>query len=311
MPKRKVAEIAGSNTTKRKEQKRSKTTYLSIVADLTCPIVRELPVQPVVASDGRIYEKHAIEAHIAQADRTDSTLRSPVTNEGIRDTTMPVIHVANTIRALIEDGVIKKDEADRWTNLRATLKEAEAGNTSSIYAFARFLEENGILQGAKDWYMKGAGLDDVRCMACLGPMLPCVGYRQHAESVSYLGRAAERGSDLAAYSLGKAYFTGFFGGTLRARRTVNKYHSLQAKEWLVRFSSGRCILGHFSSDRTRREAMKDTEDMIGKLNCNICNTDAVPRYCPHMSHETRALMVDNNGSDDYNIVFSNFQVLYE
>jgi hypothetical protein len=306
MPKRKVAEIAGSNTTKQKEQKRSKTTYLGIVADLTCPIVRELPVQPVVASDGRIYEKHAIEAHIAQADRTGFTLRSPVTNEVIHDTTMPVTHAADAIHALIEDGVIETDVADRWTNLRATLKEAEAGNTSSIYDFARFLEENGILQGAKDWYIKGAVLDDVRCMACLGSMLEKDDFRQHAESVLYLGRATDKGSDLAAYSLGKAYFTGFF----ERGDSLNRHHTLQAKEWLVRFSSGTCALSHFPSDRTHKEAMKDTEDMMGKLNCDICDTGAVRRHCRHMSSATQDLTVGDNRSSGDSDEMSNIELLH-
>jgi hypothetical protein len=287
MSKRKVVESLDHSAGRRNGQRRKpiKTVYSDLLADFCCPIVRELPVQPVVAGDGRIYEKCAIEAHILLADERGRDLRSPITNEQMENTITPVAHVTDTIRVLIDDEVVNKAAADRWIDLRAMLKRAEEGDTSSIHSFASFLEENGILPGAKDWYMKGAALEDVRCMACLGSTLVSSGYREQLELVLYLGRAADRGSDLAVYWLGKAFFNGIFGGHLGSRHSVNMHLSSQATAWLSKFLSGKCPLCHFSNDEARQGAMRDSRDMMRKLNCKKCSDGTARRFCRHTTVE--------------------------
>lgn len=51
-----------------------------IISGLICPITQQIIEKPVVASDGHIYEKSALEALLK---RKSSELRSPVTREKI------------------------------------------------------------------------------------------------------------------------------------------------------------------------------------------------------------------------------------
>ena len=55
--------------------------------DLICPITLLLPIDPVAAEDGRIYEHAAILRHIKGHD-TDS-LKSPMTNEPMGPRLLP------------------------------------------------------------------------------------------------------------------------------------------------------------------------------------------------------------------------------
>ena len=50
----------------RTENKRFKTTSSIIVEELLCPITQQLPVYPVTAEDGRVYERDAIEEWIEE-----------------------------------------------------------------------------------------------------------------------------------------------------------------------------------------------------------------------------------------------------
>ena len=46
------------------ENKRFKTSTSNVVDELLCPITQQLPVDPVMARDGRLYERAAIEEWI-------------------------------------------------------------------------------------------------------------------------------------------------------------------------------------------------------------------------------------------------------
>ena len=59
-------------------------TIAVITDSLVCPITEELPIDPVMATDGYVYERWAIEKHIRL--NCNNELRSPVTNGRIADT---------------------------------------------------------------------------------------------------------------------------------------------------------------------------------------------------------------------------------
>ena len=90
-----------------------------VAEEWVCPITHELPADPVMAEDGHIYERVAIEELI---DRQGAGLKSPLTNETMGPKLMPSVQVRATIEKLVRTGAIEGDKADKW---QQRLKEAE------------------------------------------------------------------------------------------------------------------------------------------------------------------------------------------
>lgn len=74
---------------------------------LKCPITQALPVYPVVANDGYIYESEAISKHF------ENSHKSPMTNLRMRGTLVPAGHVIRLLNLMVEEGV-KDDDLDAW-----------------------------------------------------------------------------------------------------------------------------------------------------------------------------------------------------
>ena len=73
--------------------------------ELVCPITHELPIDPVIARDGRIYERSAIKTWFESKDT------SPCTNKKIGKLLVRAPHVKNIIKKIILTGVVNMDEA--------------------------------------------------------------------------------------------------------------------------------------------------------------------------------------------------------
>ena len=88
-----------------REAKRMKTAMHSIVDEYLCPITQELPLDPVLAEDGRIYERWAIMEWLGNQQRSPST--------GMAMGTMLVgsPQVRNTLETLVKSGTINGDKA--------------------------------------------------------------------------------------------------------------------------------------------------------------------------------------------------------
>ena len=111
----------------------------SVAQDWLCPITRELPLDPVTAEDGQIYERSAIMDHMRRQSSAipQIPLRSPVTNEPMGPTLTRCVQARNTIEKLVRSGVISGDKADAWqkqlavgVEVKATQAKAEAGDAS-------------------------------------------------------------------------------------------------------------------------------------------------------------------------------------
>lgn len=76
-------------------------TKAVVVQNLKCPLTLEVSADPVVAEDGRIYERSVVEQHIlaCAAGRRGHTLRSPMTNQPMGPRLLPVPQ----IKCLIEE----------------------------------------------------------------------------------------------------------------------------------------------------------------------------------------------------------------
>ena len=75
---------------------------------LICPITQQLPWDPVTAEDGYIYERSAIERHLA------TNARSPYTNQPIQTKLLPSPQLKSIIETLIENGTIRGYLAEQW-----------------------------------------------------------------------------------------------------------------------------------------------------------------------------------------------------
>jgi hypothetical protein len=107
MPPKRAADTAAT-----REAKRYKSAIDEMAEEFCCPITQELPLDPVTAEDGRIYEKEAIESWMRQ--RPGQELKSPVTNEPMGRKLFPAVQAKNTIRSMVKSGAISGDKAEAW-----------------------------------------------------------------------------------------------------------------------------------------------------------------------------------------------------
>ena len=85
----------------------SRSTSGNILDFYVCPISHELPVNPVVAEDGYIYERECIEQHFMRSDK------SPMFNIAVGRTLLPARSVHHTLQELLGAGVCD-ERLDEW-----------------------------------------------------------------------------------------------------------------------------------------------------------------------------------------------------
>ncbi|CAB9497773.1 expressed unknown protein [Seminavis robusta] len=227
---------------------KSAAAVSSIVADLICAITLELPVDPVTAEDGRVYERSAIEKHVKVARRNGRQLKSPLTNEPMGESLLPAPHMRNHIEALIQSGVINDDVLSQHRKENRAkedlLKKAHDGHVESIQtvAFYYYAGRRGFVQDYKkslEWSKKGHVAGSTISTAFLGEAF-LYGYGtkpNNSEGLMFLGLAAARGSNFAAYLLAKALTYGYFG------MAVDKE---EATRWIKKVVKNECAIKHLN-----------------------------------------------------------------
>ena len=208
------------------ENKRRKTAMDAIVKEYSCPLCLELPVEPVTAEDGRVYNRAEITKHIENAKNGDDddedddddeykNLRSPITNEKIGPKLVPAVQVQNMIRALVESGTVDGASSDQWKKVDEKRMKAMNGDTKAMTDLSDWYYDgaNGLVEDHEmsySWVKKAADLGINGAKAHVGLML----YegegveRNPTEAALYLGAATEMGSPQAAYYLARFYFEG-------------------------------------------------------------------------------------------------------
>ena len=92
--------------------KKYKSALDKLADEFICPITSELPVDPVTAEDGRVYEKSALLEWFAT--KPEDEIKSPVTNEPMGKRLLPAVQVRNTIKGMVQSGAICGEKADAW-----------------------------------------------------------------------------------------------------------------------------------------------------------------------------------------------------
>lgn len=218
-----VIETQSAAEAEQQDLMRCKIALEKIVDEFLCPITSELPLEPVFAEDGRVYEASAISDWFAHNPRDKAN--SPVTSELIGKQLFPAVQVQNTIRYLITTGVISGDKAAAWKKIIETEKLVAALRTKAEDGDVVSMRELGVmyrhgLNGLPEdcvqafaWLKPAADKGDpVSQVAISQAYLNGDGVaRNEALALINLVRAAEAGSQFACYLLGNAHEK---GGTL-------------------------------------------------------------------------------------------------
>lgn len=231
----------GTSSPLEAQHKRAKGAINSVVKEYVCPIALELPVDPVTAEDGRVYNRADIQKHIDNSKRKKDDgseefeyrgLKSPMTKEPMGPNLFPAIQVRNCIRALIDSGAIEGDEGnvDQWKEVDDWKTKAESGHPGEMVGMANayYNGKYGLIKDAAKGYMwitKAADLDYI-------PAIGRQGYcrlrgsgteRNRVEGGTLIGIAAARGDSESQYNLAFLCYSGSNGYTKNFR---------MAKYWL-------------------------------------------------------------------------------
>ena len=240
-----------SDTAKQRcSERRYRDAIHAAAEEFICPISLELPINPVTAEDGRIYEKSEIERFIVHQG---PNLKSPVTNERMGRRLLPAVQIRNAVEGLVRSGTIMGPKADQW-RLKIKREEeaveirraAEGGDASAMITVGNWYRSGSSVSGynrdsavAYQWYKKAADMGDVRGLAMAGFRL--VKGRGVKQSVSQglvlMGMALQGGSDMACYNLGVWYGEGLHG----LPTDID-----QAQKFLKKAVDGSCPVKHAS-----------------------------------------------------------------
>ena len=215
--------------------RRHKSATEEAFAELVCPITFSLPVDPVTAEDGNVYERSAIEDWLKQQHK------SPVTNLAMGTRLLPALQVKSMIRTMVASGALTGDKVDAWKlklkeeeEVAEMLREAEAGHGWAMYNLG-VCYEKGLKGLAKDvakafeWYEKSHEAGDAGGTGSLGycylvgeGVPTCL-----ARGAMLLGEAARGGSKVACDNLGRAYAAGRWGFP-KDEKMARRYYSMGA-----------------------------------------------------------------------------------
>jgi hypothetical protein len=125
--------------------KRLRSAIDESIDEFLCPITLALPLEPVLAEDGKVYEKDAIEAWLKEHQR------SPVTNLAMGSKLVPATQIKNMIERMVKSGGLPEDKTAEWrrrlkhqeevTNMR---KRAEAGDVVASLTLAKWYVQGGM-----------------------------------------------------------------------------------------------------------------------------------------------------------------------
>lgn len=204
------------------ENKKLRSAIDDVSDEWVCPITQELPVDPVIAEDGRAYERSAIESWLARARPADQSVKSPVTNEQMGTRLIPAVQIRNSIKRMVESGALSGSKADAWRQRLADEKKvveerrkAEGGDGEAARRLGHWYRL-GLGGLAKDmvkafqWYKWGADFGDARCTTECG-FCYANGHgvaENNSEATMCWGIAAALGSEAGCFFLATCYAHG-------------------------------------------------------------------------------------------------------
>jgi len=224
---------------------------------LQCPLTKELPWNPVMAADGHVYERSAIEQYF----RDNKDRPSPVTGHRITNTRLITARQhKKAIETSIKNGYIQGNEwhekAGQKKKLDELLRKAQGGEVKAMEKVAEMYETDFLRDDklAYHWFEQAHEAGSILGTASIGHML-CAKIGVKKENVNKGSRllleAAVDGSDYAMYQLGLAYKGGLYDFRVDFKK---------AKKWLESSQDPDCP----HRDMTE-EANEDANEALGEL----------------------------------------------
>ena len=231
------------------QEKKMRASINDVAADLRCPITQELPIDPVMAKDGKIYERTAI---LEWFRKKDGDATSPSTGKVIDTELVPVVQARNTIESLIQSGAIEAEIAEAWQNrlefekrVKEMRAKAEGGDGEAMqWMGVSYTYGQGVAKDeaqARAWFERSAAARHPPGMANFGQcLLSGIGGPQDILlGLVNVTEAAHLGSAMGACILGEVFFRGSFG--------LPK-DPVRARFWLKKVVEGECEFKHVRAD---------------------------------------------------------------
>ena len=189
------------------------------IEELICPITYELPLDPVLAEDGKVYERSAIETWL------QNNQRSPLTNEAIGNRLTPATQIKNIIKLMVQSNALPEHKVKAWRERIAEEQEvakvrtqAERGDTKAAFHLGGWLEW-GYKNLRKDeneayeWYELSAKGGHAGAMGALADCYRCGRgvERNDALALRWASAGTALGNDRAMMTLGAMYADGAAG----------------------------------------------------------------------------------------------------
>ncbi len=245
----------------------------SVAEEWVCPITQELPLDPVTAEDGRVYERNAIESWMSELQSTGRPLRSPITNQSMGPYLLPAPHVHNAVKTMVQCGALSEGTAEAWTKrladeeeVEAIRKAAENGDGEACSQLAGWYTDGrrGFqkdYQKAFWWYRRGADLGDAYCMSNTGDCycIPFGTEKNTSMAIFYYTRSACAGSETGCFRLGNVFLQGALGSVKdkeKAATWFRKMLSCATKDTHTKIETYRM------QARVALEAMRNGEEAV-------------------------------------------------
>jgi hypothetical protein len=193
------------------------------IAELCCPITKALPVDPVAAEDGGVYEREAIERWI------EEKATSPVTNKPMGATLRPAAQVRSAVRAVArwagERGKKVAAQMRHEEELRTQKQLAARGDRDAMLVVAlAYADGRGVAtnkESAYRWALRAAERGSVKALY----LMPVIsGHNSQSKTIVALDwqEAALRGDARACVSVARVYVGQPDDGDERAKRWYQK-----------------------------------------------------------------------------------------
>ena len=209
-----------SSNTKRKlscDEKSCQIAKISstVTQTLSCPITLGLLVDPVLAEDGQIYERKAIEQWLKSHDGSPL---NPNMNLKIKNLT-PVRIVQQSIEELIKSNAVEEDLVEQWNTQK---KEYDLSKAGSLYRKGLVMDAAKLghpkAQGeVSAWYWDGKNGMEVN----------------HVKAVEWAEKAVEGGDMLGTMYMAAGYQFGAWGVKQDVSKAIDLFKKVAEQEYSI------------------------------------------------------------------------------